>query len=376
MFVSNCALSTSHNLHATLQKGEKRTYRVLLKPTRHGDFSWRFTYSNTVDSTWEDGAWSYADKPGGHFRILSCQAGCADGEGNLLSQQNVTFQGQMQKSVAPREVFSSDPLFLSIPKGHYLTFTWQLEALENDCVLPATPDSRARCYICDAGERADHAAAVYRLPGEEEGCVLPDLWDADLQVTHSIAFIGDSITQGCQTREDCYEQWASRIIQGLSEHIAGRNLGLGYARARDTALNGAWLQKCKGYDVVHVCLGVNDSGFPPQSADHAGEIIQNLQSTVAHLHAMNPQGKVVLFTMPPFDMTGEREQVRTRVNAAILESGLGADAVFDIARVLALDEEHSSLTLFGSHPDGRGGAAVAGEYLSHFWPQNRDLLLK
>ena len=54
---------------------------------------------------------------------------------------------------------------------------------------------------------------------------------------------------------------------------------------------------------------------------------------------------------------------------------LGADAVFDIAAILGCESPRDNMAFFGGHPDGRGGAAAAGEYLSAFWPAWRETLL-
>ena len=167
-----------------------------------------------------------------------------------------------------------------------------------------------------------------------------------------------------------YEQWATRIAMGMERDVAVWNIGLGYGRGEDAAQDGAWLNKAKQGDIVNLCFGVNDifQGCGPQ-------LTENLRLAIRALHESEKHPKVVLLTIPPFDMTGRNEEMwRSAVNA-IREDGLGADAVFDIASVLCQPAPRDNFAAFGGHPDGRGGAAVAGEYLSHFWPRHRKALL-
>ena len=73
-----------------------------------------------------------------------------------------------------------------------------------------------------------------------------------------IAFIGDSITQGCGTTYNGYKQYAAVAAGRLGEDYAFWDLGLGYARGSDAATDGIWLYKAKQNDLVSVCFGVND----------------------------------------------------------------------------------------------------------------------
>ncbi|MBR6524451.1 MAG: SGNH/GDSL hydrolase family protein [Clostridia bacterium] len=375
MYVSNVPLSHACNTFYSLQKGEKRTFRGYMKPTVQGAFNWRFTYQNTVDSTWADGQYSRADLPGGHFRILHAGV-CACGKDlNVLSAQTVCFDQHPDREVQPGDIVISDSVHLAIPQDGYVMFSWCIEALEEKCILPATPDSRALVYIAMDEQAQTAPLDAFHLlnEDEEEPGVLPCLWEAEREsVTHKMAFIGDSITQGCQTRLNYYEQWAARIIRGLPQNIAGLNIGLGYARAQDAARNGAWLRKLRDFDVVNVCLGVNDIFQMTETEDHADVLSRNLENTVRLIRQNTPHAKVVLFTIPPFSMEEKEEAVRESVNGCIRKTALGADAVFDM-EILAVPDTRGKAR-FGDHPDGVGGAAVAGEYLTHFLPEHQHLL--
>ena len=124
---------------------------------------------------------------------------------------------------------------------------------------------------------------------------------------------------------------------------------------------------------MNLCFGVNDLLHGSRDADVLSD---DLRAAIAGLKARNPRVKAVLFTIPPFDLEGEDEARWREVNARIRGGDhLGADAVFDIAAILGREVPEDNRAFFSGHPDGRGGAAVAGEYLSAFWPAHRDALL-
>lgn len=364
MFASNTGISTSHNFHVDLKRGEERTFRVLLHPLEAGTMPWRFFFSNSVDSTWADGDESYADMPGGRFEIVSAWAGAADEKAVLCGDMQPVIWPQ--SIVEPRACLHSDALTLTIPENGYIVYSWCLRALEDNCPLPATPDSQALCYSAPG----DHASDTMAAFSEDAMAVLPDQFAAERDVRAQMVFMGDSITQGCGTRVNYYEQWATRIAMGMEKDVAVWNIGLGYGRGADAAKNGAWLSKAKMGDIVNICFGVNDifRGCAPVLAD-------NLRAVVRMLHESPRHPRVVLLTIPPFDMTGADEARWREVVSLIREDGLGADAVFDIAAMLCQPAPHEHMAAFGGHPDGRGGAAAAGEYLTHFWPQHRKMLL-
>ena len=369
MFVSNTGAGTSHNNHILLKKNQAITFRALIRPVVTGRLTWRFRFSNCVDSTWADGADSWADLPGGRFEIVSCSAGAATaGVPGPLAP--VTWSGAAGRVVEPCARFASDPIALDIPRGGHIAFSWCLRALEDDCLLPGTPDSRVLTWSA-AGDLSFAGMEAFTASIDEITC-LPDAFEADRSIAARMAFLGDSITQGCQTRVDFCEQWAARIALGIERDVAVRNLGLGYGRAADAGKDGVWLEKAAEADIVNMCFGVNDLLHGSRDAD---VITRDLRAAVAGLRARHPGIKVVLFTVPPFDMTGDDEANWRTVNGRIRQDGLGADAVFDIAAILGHPAPRDNFAFFGGHPDGRGGAAAAGEYLTAFWPAHRDELM-
>ena len=369
MFVSNTGISTSHNYHVVLEQGETATFRILLKPVQAGPLDWRFFFSNTVDSTFADGSVSRANMPGGRFEIVSASVSAADEARVPGAFWPVTWQGRAARVVEPDERLTSDSVRVNVPEGGYIVFSWCLRGLAPHTVVPATPDSQSLCYRA-AGEAASSPMQAF---AEDNLIVAPDGFEADRRVKAQMAFIGDSITQGCGTRVNFYEQWVARIARGIESDVAVWNIGLGYGRGMDAALNGAWLEKAARADIVNVCLGVNDLGIGERTS---AQIIESLRAVVAGLRERNRAVKVVLFTVPAFDYVDQKEIYWREVNESIRSAGhLGADALFDMAAMVGQAAPNENRSFFGGHPDGRGGAAVAGEYLTAFWPAHRRELM-
>ena len=74
----NVLCGTSHNYFVRLAPGESRTFRVRMRVQRPG-YKWRIGYSNTVDTTWDNGLVSYANMPGSLFEIVSAAFANEDG---------------------------------------------------------------------------------------------------------------------------------------------------------------------------------------------------------------------------------------------------------------------------------------------------------
>lgn len=356
----NVLCSTSHNKFVLLAPGECRTFRMRIRVQRPG-CRWRIGYSNTVDSTWNDGSESYGNMPGGSFDIVSAAFVSGD------TCVPVTFNGQPGRHVAPRDVFRSDVCIAESTDG-YIDFRWCLRAGEAAAIVPATPDSQALCWYADGDVSRAEADAFRSALELEPGnlCAMPDLFECEGEALPRMVFIGDSITQGCGTRIDMYESWAARIADALANKYAALNIGLGYARISDAARDGAWLARAKTGDIVNVCLGVNDI---LQGDGDSAACIERIRSIVTALKSAQKPIRVVLFTIPPFDYEGANIAKWRAINAAISGEGhLGADYVFDMARVLSIGGEHEYKAKYGPHPDGVGGAAVADEYVNNFDP--------
>ena len=354
-FLPNVLCGTSHNFIVRLSPGQARTFRARMRVQRPGS-RWRISYSNTADSTWDNGSISRANAPGSEFTIVS--AAFSDG----TRVQPLTFDGLPGHKVLPGEIITSDACDMHSRDG-CIEFRWCLRAGENGAIIPATPDSQALCSYADGEHTLDDAQAFTDACAlePENLCALPDLFEAEHAPLPLMLFMGDSITQGCGTRRGMYESWAARIAAELAPRYAALNIGLGFARIRDAASDGAWLRRAKRDCVLNMCLGVNDI---MQGEGDSALCIDRLRAAISALKTAPHAPRIVLFTIPPFDYAGADIANWRAINAAILApEHLGADYAFDMASVLSRGGERDYLAKYGPHPDGTGGAAVAEAYI-------------
>lgn len=357
----NVLCGTSHNTFIWLAPDESRTFSATMRIQRPAT-RWRFSLTNTVDTTWADGSRSHADMSGGTYDIVSAAFL------NDTASAPVTFDGASGCTVHPDEHLISDVCDIASADSRFITFRWCLRAGRAGAIVPATPNSQAVCAFAPGNATFDPPEAftdARTLEGEDENmCALPDLFEAEGAPLRRMTFLGDSITQGVGTRIGYYESWAARIADALSDRYAALNLGLGYAQIADAARNGAWLERARQCDVVNVCLGVNDLLHGDGT-----QCVERLRNAISALKQAHDAPRVVLFTTPPFDYEGPDIERWHTLNAAITAPGhLGADDVFDMASVLALDAANDHMAKYGPHPDGTGCAAVAHEYVCHFVP--------
>ena len=151
----------------------------------------------------------------------------------------------------------------------------------------------------------------------------------------------------------------AKIAEGLPENCSVWDLGIGYARAYDAATDAGWLQRAKMCDTVHVCFGVNDI----LRGRTAEQVLEDLHTIVGKLKKANC--RVILLTLPPFDLEGEQRMRWQKVNHTIRTSlRTEADGLFDIAAVLGQPAPKEHLCIYGGHPDAEGCQAVAEAYLN------------
>lgn len=362
-YVSNTVVGTGNNFIRRWPGPGTLTFRSYYQVKETGDFSWRFWFSNTVDSTFAMGEQAWANRTGGSWLIKAANiavSGRADGSIQPESRRPISFSGKRSKSVAPDERFWSDVSTLTVLPGQYLVFTWSVSVDQAGDWLPYSMDSQIPAFLA-SGDQAE--AVSGDLFTYDLDCAKPSLLAVARPVAKRIAFIGDSITQGCGTRTDLYESWAARIGMNIGSEYAVWNLGLGYARAADAATDGAWLDKAKQCDEVNICLGVND--LLHESRD-AAAILADLQKIVSILKQSGVTG-IILMTVPPFNFTGNQEKNWRRINQLIRTGPpSGVDRVFDIAAVLSRPAPDEQISRFDPHPDGQGGAEIADAYLKWY----------
>ena len=344
-YVSNTVAGSGSQTFFRMEAGEVRTGRVFYKIRATGRYRYALLFSNILDSTFADGSVSHAGMVCDAWHIHGARVGVCrsmprmtlDGEvgGDIpvSDWQTLAFNGAREKEVMPAEIFPSDGVMLSLSEGDRLC----LEVTFSGGMIPYHEESLLPVFVRTAeGWRYDKRMPFASMVGCER------------RVTERIAYIGDSITQGIGTPPDSYTHWNAVLSDKLGDGYAFWNLGLGYARASDAALDGSWLYKAKKNDTVFVCFGVNDI-LRGHTADR---ICADLARIVALLKAAGK--RVILQTVPPFDYTGNAIEVWQTVNAFIKrELVTRVDALFDNGTVLSrADAPHS--TRFGGHPNEEG----------------------
>ncbi|MDU4697839.1 MAG: SGNH/GDSL hydrolase family protein [Paenibacillus sp.] len=380
-YASVTVVSTACNY--IMERPEKftHTYRTYVKLREHGSLDLRFWHSNAIDSTWDTGSVARGGAFGGEWRIEAAYV--ADGgevpQGSVVpgSQVRVTFDGGSEaKAVAPGALFWSDPVKIDLPEGHLLAFTWTISSETGGKTVPYNTEQMLVTAFDAPGACADTADAGGFAPSENL-LVLPALIASAKPVRQRLIFLGDSITQGVRTRRDGYEYWVARIADGLGSDYGVWNLGSGWARAYDAAADGAWLNKVKrGQNLgtptqIVLALGVNDIDIGARTSD---ELLTDLTTIITELRQNDPSVDIILFTVPPFNFSEEREQVWRRVNEHIRSASLpGVDRVFDMAALLSqpapldhrLRPEFMS-SEYDPHPNGAAGRVVADAFLAWY----------
>jgi len=200
---------------------------------------------------------------------------------------------------------------------------------------------------------------------------MPNFIGCDKNVRRRIAFIGDSITQGCGTTFDEYDMWVGRIGNMLKDHYAVWNLGLGFSRGSDLATWGSLFYKAKQTDIAILTYGVNDicSGkYGVGRPSTAGEIISFIEETVKRLQAEGVE--VILSTVPPFRYDDSKEKEWRCLNMAIpsLAKAYGC-RIYDFEASLDVSNEYlgNDYSKYGDHPNGEGGKAAAEAFKKTFF---------
>lgn len=312
-------------------------------------------YSNTLDSTYSDGSHSHANLMLDEWTIHALRAGMVHdcGEENCAEPETfteITFDGQPSKRVMPGELFASDAFRFPARKGDYLC----VEMRYSGAQIPCHIESLLPAFRRESGKWLRCAEVPF-----------PSMVGAARGSETRLGFLGDSITQGIGTDVNSYAHAAAHVQDALGSSCAVWNLGLGFGRAHDAALDGAWLYKARQNDIVCVCFGVND-------LFQAGDARQLKQDLYTIVRSLKDSGvKTLIQTVPPFDYAPEYRARWQDVNDYIL-SGLSAeaDAFFDNVPVLSKSPDAPYASRYGAHPNAAGNAAWAEALL----PVLRSLL--
>ncbi len=333
-FTSN-TLAGSSNQHFFTSDGNIRKGRIFYKVFEKGEYNYSFLFTNTIDSTYGDGSVSHKNLLCKEWTLVSLRAACSAEIDNSIPEdafKNVTFDGKISKTVSVGDVFYSDAVSLSPSEYICLEITFKGEMIPyHEEIIISTFVENDGTWLCDR-----------RMP-------VPSMVGCDRKVRKRIAFLGDSITQGCGTEKDSYAHWNAVFAQKAGNEFSYWNLGIGYGRASDASTDGAWLFKAKKNDVVFVCFGVNDILFGAKEE----QVCSDLKTIVQKLKEAGLT--VILQTVPPFDYNSENCITWKNTNAYI-KSELAplVDAFFDNTPVLQKSENEPHMSLFGGHPNEEG----------------------
>lgn len=319
---------------------------TLYKVTKGGEYSYSFLFSNTIDSTFSDGAISHKNLVIDEWTINQMLVGvCTWCDQKSFEyptdMKQVLFGGQEQKTVHPAELFCTDPVKLNAKDGEYIC----VEIVFSGPMIPKHEESIIPSFVLHNGEW---------IPSKNHPFV--SMVGIDAPTKKKIAFLGDSITQGCGTPINAYEHWNAVYAGLLGNEYAYWNLGLGYGRADDAASDGIWLYKAKQNDIVFVCYGVNDiiQGY------NTDVIKKNLQIIVDKLH--DAGARVIMQTVPPFHYSEENRKKWQEINHFIKCELKNIDFLFDCVKCLAKNESEPHMSKYGAHPNSEG-CRVWGEAL-------------
>lgn len=347
-FSSNSAAAAGNqSFFEPCNADELITSRAFYKISVGGRYNYSLLFSNTTDSTFADGSHSrcnlelpewYIDS----LRVAPCKT-CSiekmpesdDFTGDFIA---LAFNGCEHKTVKSGELFCTDAVELEFSAGQYIC----VEITYRGSRIPHHPETLLPVFTKRGGEW------VYDV-----NMPLPCMVGCDRPVKRRIAFLGDSITQGCGTPKNGYLNYAALAAKPFEADYACWNLGLGYARGADAATDGAWLYKAKQNDVVTVCFGVNDI-FQLRDAERTKA---DLTKIVRSLKAAGV--KVILQTVPPFDYCESDAAMWRDINVyihSVLKKEV--DGFLDTSEFLSNPQE-PAMTLYGGHPNPEGCAVWA-----------------
>lgn len=353
-YVSNTLAGTSNQLYFdnSAANGAASDGMMFYKATVGGEFEYSLLFSNSIDSTYASGQSGTPNLKMKDFDITNVKIGVLDGkkvpnpqsvEGNTTLVNTTVNKYEHTNKVT---YFETAPVTLNAAADDYIV------------VVVEFTGSRVPCHVESLiptfkKENGKWQSSKY-IP-------LANMVGIKREVKGTVAYLGDSITQGIGVGENNYTFWNAVTSEKLGNDFAYWNLGIGYARCKDAATNGSWLFKAKQADYVIVCLGVNDIG----SENSDGPTLSaNLKKVVDKL---NEAGcKVILQTVPPYTYPDAKLDVWYYANDYIKnELSKEVVAVFDQSEILMTDEKIPNKVRYGGHPN-KVGCKRWGEALYEF----------
>ena len=344
-YVSNTYAGSANQHLFAMDENEIRMSRVFYKIASGGEYKYSLLFSSITD-----GSFRHIGKPNTvcdewkihGARVGKCTSFPENADVSLVNLDNdvdikwmgrLTFDGEKVYVPDGGELFCSDPISLSFDKDDYLC----LELTFSGSILPYHPEIQVPSYILDGD------AWKYSIETP-----VPCMIGCNKKVSEKVAYIGDSITQGCGAGINSYKHWNATLSSLLGGNRAYWNLGIGYGRVSDPASDGALMFKALQNDTVFVCYGVNDIN----SGKDADTIVKELSFVIERLKENG--SRVILQTTPPFNYPEERRIVWEEVNRRIKEDlAEKVDALFDCVPILG-EADAPHMAKYGGHPDAEG----------------------
>lgn len=343
-YVSDTTVGAAAQVLAGLDECEERTGRVYFKLSRGGE-NYSLLFTNEVDATFGEGEYNHPGDIGEEWDIVSLRVGLTADEGcEPTVWKNVTFGGEQSKHVEGKVKFCTDAIPLGAKRGDYLCYEITLRGRN----FPYHEEIVLNVSVTKDGK-----------PTNDKKIPVPVMIGSDRKVKEKVGFLGDSITQGCGTEPGSYTHWVAKIEEGLSDDYSVWNLGIGYARTYDAAENKGWLERVKECDTVNICLGTNDL----LRVSTYDEVERDLETVIRLLKEAGC--RLILFTVPPFDIREERKEHWYKTNDYIRNVLVDkVDKVFDFASVLGYPAPNEHKAMYETHPNAVGCALVAEKYLA------------
>ena len=344
-YVSNTFAGSANQHVFSMNEGEVRTSRVFYKITEGGEYKYSLLYSSIID-----GSFRRIGTPNticDEWKIHKARVGkCCnfpdekavedvdlDRDCEIKWLAKLTFDSKKSYTPDGGELFCTDPVPLSFEKGEYIC----VELTFSGAILPHHPEIQVPVYIFKDEKW------VYGVETP-----VPCMIGCNRRIKERVAYLGDSITQGCGAGINSYKHWNATLSELLGGERAYWNLGIGYGKVSDPASDGAHMFKALQNDTVFVCYGVNDIN----SGKDADTVIKELHFVVDKLKENGC--RVILQTTPPFDYPEERRIVWEEVNRRIKgEFADKAERIFDCVPILG-EKDAPHMAKYGGHPNADG----------------------
>lgn len=354
-YVSNTLAGTSNQLYFdnSAAKGNSSEGMMFYRATVGGEFEYSLLFSNSIDSTHSKGNSGRPNMKMNDFDIISVQLGVLDGkktpDPKNVDAQTTLYTTSVKKYEHTNKVtyFETEPVKLNAAADDYIV------------AIVEFVGSKVPCHV-------ETLIPTFKKDGNswkaDKNIPLANMVGIKREVKATVAYLGDSITQGIGVGANQYTFWNAVVSKKLGNDFSYWNLGIGYARCKDAATDGSWLFKAKQADYVVVCLGVNDIGTEksdgPTLCSHIEKVVDELNKAGC---------KVILQTIPPYtSYSAEGIQTWYTANDYIKnELSKKVVAVFDQTEILMTEEKIPNQVLYGGHPN-KLGCKLWGEALYEF----------